>query len=95
MSAQRYRPEVLEALLRHGIRPTPSTPPALVHAFLSDLYRFELRRLRDRLVRHEIPKEGYYDRVVALRREYPLVSLKPEFWVEAPEPSLESTLPTD
>ena len=77
-----YRPEILEALLHHGIRPTSSTPPALVHEFVSDLYRFELRRLRDRLVRREIPKAGYHDRVVALRRKYPLVSLKPEFWTE-------------
>jgi hypothetical protein len=54
----------------------------LVHEFVNDLYRFELRRLRDRLVRKEIPKLGYYDRVVELRRRYPLVSLKPAQWLE-------------
>jgi hypothetical protein len=54
----------------------------LVHEFVNDLYRFELRRLRDRLVRKEIPKPGYYDRVVELRRRYPLVSLKPAQWLE-------------
>ncbi|MEQ1757143.1 MAG: hypothetical protein ABL986_02415 [Vicinamibacterales bacterium] len=78
----RYRPDIVEALLSHGVRPLPTTPPALVHEFISDLYRFELRRLRDRLVNGEIPKEGYYDRVVELRRKYPLVSLKPQFWTE-------------
>ncbi len=83
MSENRYRTDILEALLQHGARPTASTPPALVHEFISDLYRFELRRLRDRLVRGEIPKEGYYGRVVELRRKYPLVSIKPEHWVEA------------
>jgi len=77
----RYRADVLEQLERHGVRPTSSTPPELVHEFVSDLYRFELRRLRDRLVRHEIPKDGYFDRVVALRRQYPLVSLKPHEWL--------------
>jgi hypothetical protein len=82
MGEYRYRPEILEALLHYGVRPTSSTPPALVHEFLSDLYRFELRRLRDRLVRGEIPKVGYSDRVVALRRQYLLVSLKSEFWTE-------------
>jgi len=82
MSEYRYRPEILDALLHHGVRPTPSTPPALVHEFVSDLYRFELRRLRDRLVRGEIPRAGYSDRVVALRRQYPVVSLKPECWTE-------------
>jgi hypothetical protein len=86
-SEQRYRPEILEALLRHGVRPSGATPPGLVHEFVSDLYRFELRRLRDRLVAREIPKEGYYDRVVELRRKYPLVSLKPEFWTETVEPA--------
>jgi len=78
----RYRPEVLEQLWRHGVQPHVTTPPELVHEFVSDLYRFELRRLRDRLVRHEIPKAGYYDRVVALRLRYPLVPLKPRQWLE-------------
>jgi hypothetical protein len=78
----RYRPDVIEQLWLHGAHPTPQTRPELVHEFVSDLYRFELRRLRDRLVRKEIPKVGYYDRVVALRRKYPLVSLKPAQWLE-------------
>jgi len=78
----RYRADVLDQLSRHGIRPSSSTRPEVVHEFVSDLYRFELRRLRDRLVRKEIPKEGYYDRVVDLRRQYPLVSLKPHEFLE-------------
>jgi hypothetical protein len=82
MPSFRYRPDVLDELLKHGVRPTAATPPALVHEFVSDLYRFELRRLRDRLVGGQIAKLGYYDRVVELRRKYPLVSLKPEFWAE-------------
>ena len=81
VTTYRYRADVLEQLERHGVRPTSSTPPELVHEFVSDLYRFELRRLRDRLVRHEIPKDGYFDRVVALRRQHPLVSLKPHEWL--------------
>ena len=82
VTAYRYRADVLEQLRSHGIRPTSSTRPEVVHEFVSDLYRFELRRLRDRLVRKEIPKVGYYDRVVALRRRYPLVSLKPHEFLE-------------
>ena len=78
----RYWAKVLEELERHGIRPRPTTSPELVHAFLSDLYRYQLRRLRDRLRRGEIPKGGYIDRVVALRLEYPLISLKPHQLVE-------------
>ena len=78
----RYRVAVIEQLWRHGVHPTPRTRPELVHEFVNDLYRFELRRLRDRLVRKEIPRLGYYDRVVELRRRYPLVSLKPAQWLE-------------
>jgi hypothetical protein len=78
----RYRAAVIEQLWRHGVHPTPETRPDLVHEFVSDLYRFELRRLRDRLLRKEIPKAGYYDRVVELRRKYPLVSLKAAQWLE-------------
>ena len=80
--AYRYRPEVIEQLWLHGVHPTPATPPQLVYDFVNDLYRYELRQLRDRLVRGEIPKQGYYDRVVELRRKYPLVSFKAELWVE-------------
>ena len=77
----RYRPDVLEQLLIHGVRPTPATPPQMVHDFVTDLYRYELRRLRDALVQGRIPKPGYYDRVVELRRRYPLVSLKAAQWL--------------
>ena len=77
----RYRPEVVEQLWAHGVHPRATTAPELVHEFVSDLYRYELRRLRDRLVRHEIPKVGYYDRVIELRRKYPLVSQKPTQWL--------------
>ena len=84
MTAYRYRTDVLEHLWTHGVQPRENTRPELVHEFVSDLYRYELRRLRNRLVRGEIPKVGYYDRVVALRRKYPLVSLKPYEWLERP-----------
>jgi hypothetical protein len=77
----RYRQDVLDQLWLHGVQPTPSTCPDLVHEFVNDLYRFEIRRLRASLVRGDIPKAGYRDRVVALRRKYPLVSLKPFQWL--------------
>ena len=78
----RYRPEVLEQLLLHGVRPTSTTSPGIVYDFVNDLYRYELRRLRQALVTGRIPKAGYYDRVVELRRKYPLVSIKPDMWIE-------------
>jgi hypothetical protein len=82
VEAYRYREDVRTLLWRHGVDPAPTTAPELVHEFVSDLYRFELRRLRDRLVRREVPRAGYHDRVVALRRQYPLVSLRPRQFLE-------------
>lgn len=79
--AYRYHAWVLEALAQHGARPSTATPPELVHDFVSDLYRYELRRLRDALLAGAFPKAEYYGRVVALRGRYPLLSLKPGQWV--------------
>jgi len=76
----RYRPEILAELLKHGVRPGPTTPPKLVADFMSDLYRYEIRRLRTKLRRGEVPKERYLDEVVALRRKYPLVSVPVRLW---------------
>ena len=78
----KYYPRVLEQLWRHGVQPTPATPPQLVHDFVNDLYRYELRRLRDQLRRGEIPKPQYFDRVVEVRLRYPLLGLKAWQWVE-------------
>ncbi len=75
-----YRPQVSEELERHGVRPTPATPPELVHEFVSDLYRFELRRLRKRQVRGEIKKQDYAAHVVALRKKYILISVPVQRW---------------
>lgn len=78
----RYRPAVLEALLQHGVRPTDRTPPVLVRGFVNDLYRFELRRLRARLLRGDFPKREYSAHVSQLRRRYPLLSLRDALWLE-------------
>jgi hypothetical protein len=77
-----YRPEVLEQLWRHGVQPNERTRPALAHEFVSDLYRYELRRLRDRLLTQEFPKSEYYGRVVELRKRYRLISMHPDEWVD-------------
>lgn len=81
-SSYRYRQEVLDLLWAHGVQPTPDTPPEFVREFVNDLYRYELRRLRDRLVSREIPKTSYFARVVELRRKYPVLSLRLTQWVE-------------
>jgi len=80
--AYRYQSVILEELARFGVFPTEETPPSLVHEFINDLYRFELRRLRERLVSGEIPKADYTNHVVELRRRYPLVSIRASLWVK-------------
>ena len=76
-----YRDDVLAALWHYGVRPAAHTPPALVRAFINDLYRHELRRLRARLLNKEFPKHEYLDRVVAVRDKYPVLSLRPRQWL--------------
>ncbi len=82
MTQYRYRPDVLDQLARHGIMPSTTTSPDLVHEYLNDLYRYELRGLRRRLLDRHILKEHYYGHVVDLRRKYPLLSIRRTQWVE-------------
>ncbi len=88
--AYTYHPKILEELGRFGLRPVPDTPPPLVKEFVNDLYRHELRNLRAQLRSSEIPKAGYSDRVVALRKKYFLLSIRLELWTRQPDSSTQS-----
>lgn len=81
-----YRQDVLDALLVHGVVPTGRTPPELARDFVRDLYKYELRQLRDRYVRKEFPKKEYAERVVQLRDKYPVLALIARHWVRLQEP---------
>jgi hypothetical protein len=78
----RYRRDVLEKLETHGIRPHSGSRPELVREFVNDLYRYEIRRLRERLLRGEFPKDTYFDRVVSLRNKYSVLALRPAEFAE-------------
>jgi hypothetical protein len=78
----RYRREVRDALGRHGVAPTGWTSPDLVHEFVSDLYRYEIRRLRNRLLRKEFPRIRYAGLVVELRKRYRIISMPAANWTE-------------
>ena len=78
----RYRVEILERLWAHGVQPTARTSPGLVRDYVRDLYKYEIRRLRDRYVRGEFPKSEYSGRVDALRRAYPVLALRASDWIE-------------
>jgi hypothetical protein len=82
-----YRPDVLAQLLRHGIRPTDRTPPALVRDYVRDLYKYEIRCLRERYLRGAFPKIEYASRVDALRRSYPVLALFARDFIETQSPN--------
>jgi hypothetical protein len=75
-----YPPELMEVLLGFGLKPAPTTPPLMVRGALNDLYRFEIRRLRDRMVAGKFDKARYSDAVVGLRKKYWPLSLQPAHW---------------
>lgn len=77
----RYRDDVLAELWKYGVRPTEYTPPELARGFIRDLYRFEIRKLRERYVGTEFSKADYFNKVVELREKYPVLSLVPRLWV--------------
>jgi hypothetical protein len=77
-----YRAAVLERLLAHGVRPTEQTRPELVRDFVRDLYKHEIRRLRERYMRGEFPKVEYAGRVDQLRRRYPVLALQAREFLE-------------
>jgi hypothetical protein len=74
------KPEVLEALAGHGLRPRADTPVALLREQINDLYRFEIRRLRDRCRAGEFTTRELPARVVELRKRYLLLSIPIEKW---------------
>jgi hypothetical protein len=78
----RYRADVLAQLLAHGVRPTGHTRPELVRDFVRDLYKYEIRCLRERYMRRDFPKQEYAGRVDDLRRRYPVLALLPREFLE-------------
>ena len=77
-----FRPEILDELARHGLRPGPDTSAAQLRGQINDLYRFEIRRLRDRCRAGEIPIRDLPKHVEELRRRYILLSIPMENWIE-------------
>lgn len=75
-----YPEEFRDALAGLGLAPNASTPPSVVRDALNDLYRYELRRMRDRLRAGNIPKADYFDMVVAMRKRYWPLTLTLEAW---------------
>jgi hypothetical protein len=75
-----YEPAVLDGLAGHGLTPLPGTSPQFLRDAVSDLYRYEIRALRNALLAGRVPKEDYANRVIALRRRYWLLSVPLPLW---------------
>jgi hypothetical protein len=76
------------ALLALGVRPRDTTSRDRVREFVNDLYTWELRRLRARLLRGDFPKRDYAARVETLRRErFWMLSLPLDQWRWSPASS--------
>ena len=78
-----YHQQLLDALAGHGLIPGPETSPQQLRNAVRDLYKYEIRRLRDRLLAREFPKSEYADRVVGLRQRYWLLSVPLPLWTDA------------
>lgn len=74
------KPEVLSGLARHGIAPDAADTPATLRERLNDAYLEDVRRLKDRQVRGEIPLREYAGHVQALKKSYPLLGLPLDLW---------------
>ena len=75
-----YRPEILGALARHGLRPRPQTPPQMLRDAVRDLYLHEIRRLRQRLLDGHVERGDYAGEVVELRKRYWVLSVPLQLW---------------
>ena len=78
----RYRADVLARLWAHGVQPTAHTRPDLVRDYVRDLYKYEIRSLRERYLHRDFPKTEYAGRVDALRQRYPVLALHAREFVD-------------
>jgi hypothetical protein len=75
-----FKPEVLDELAGHGLVPKPGTPPEKLREQINDLYRIEIRKLRDRCRAGEFSTQELPGHVVALRKRYVLLSIPIAHW---------------
>jgi hypothetical protein len=75
-----YRSEILEELARHGLRPLADTSPRQLRDAVRDLYKYEIRRLKSRLLSGEFRKQDYAGKVIELRQRYVILSIPTDLW---------------
>ncbi len=75
-----YPHDFVDALAVFGLRPTRGTPPRVVRDALNDLYRYEIRRLRDRHLAGHVARADYVPAVIELRKKYWPLAVQPDGW---------------
>ena len=83
MRTYAYHQHVLDELARHGLAPLPQTTPAALRDAVRDLYKYEIKVLRDRLLAGRFERRNYAAHVVELRTRYRLLSLPTDLWTSA------------
>ena len=78
----RYKPEILAQLANHGVIPKRTTSPTTARGVVNDIYRYELRLLRNRYLVGEFSKKDYYDKVVGVRNRYPVMAVLTRHWTD-------------
>jgi hypothetical protein len=82
----RYHQQILDELARHGLQPIATSSPQQLRDAVRDLYKYEIRRLRDAYLDGHFPKPEFAGRVVELRKRYWLLSIPTELWLLPIEP---------
>lgn len=77
-----YKPEILEALSRHGLAPANDSSPQALRDAIRDLYKYEIKRLKSELLAGRFARNAYAGKVIELRKRYPLLSVPTELWTE-------------
>jgi hypothetical protein len=75
-----YEPAVLDGLAGHGLKPLSRTSPQFLRDAVRELYRYEIKALRNALLAGRIPKPEYANHVIALRKRYWLLSVPLQLW---------------
>ena len=75
-----YEPAVLDGLAEHGLKPLARTSPQFLRDAVRELYRYEIKALRNSLLAGRVPKSDYANQVIALRRRYWLLSVPLQLW---------------
>ena len=80
MTNARFQPAVLEGLAGHGLQPLSTTSPEFLRDAVLELYRYEIKALRQALLGGRVAKGDYVSHVLALRKKYWLLSVPLQLW---------------